>query len=140
MNAAQTTNTHVWQSQRIAVVDDDASVRRSISRLLRAAGFDVFAFESAEAFLNGAATSFACLVLDVQLGGQTGIELYGRLEERRRAIPVVFITSHEEYLDTASPDGRRAWLRKPFEARDLMDAIHRVTIGAKPGDAEPQST
>ena len=120
----------VWQGLRIAVVDDDPSVRRSISRLLRAAGFDVFTFESAEGFLNGATTSFACLVLDVQLGGQTGIDLYGRLEQRGRAIPVVFITSHEEYLDTGSSADRRAWLRKPFEARDLIDAIRRVMTGS----------
>jgi FixJ family two-component response regulator len=125
MSAVQA-NASVRQGWRIAVVDDDPGVRRSISRLLRASGFDVFTFESAEGFLNGATTSFACLVLDVQLGGQTGIGLYGRLEECRRAIPVVFITSHEEYLETASSAERRAWLRKPFEARDLIGAIHRV--------------
>jgi FixJ family two-component response regulator len=130
MTAVQT-HARVRQGWRIAVVDDDPGVRRSISRLLRAAGFDVFTFESAEGFLNGANTSFACLVLDVQLGGQTGVDLYGRLEECRRAIPVVFITSHEEYLDTASAGEGRAWLRKPFEARDLIDAIHRVMAGAE---------
>ena len=123
-------NAGVWQGSRIAVVDDDPSVRRSISRLLRAAGFDAFTFESAENFLNGATKSFACLVLDVQLGGQTGIDLYGRLEQQGRAIPVVFITSHEEYLDTGSSAGRRAWLRKPFEARDLIDSIRRVMTEA----------
>ena len=115
---------------RIAVIDDDASVRRSVSRLLRAAGFDVFAFESAEEFRNGPATLFSCLVLDVQLGGQSGIDLYERLEQCRRILPVVFITSHEEYLATASAVPRRAWLRKPFEARDLIDAIRRVVSEA----------
>ena len=111
---------------RIAVIDDDAGVRRSVSRLLRAAGFDVFTFARAEEFLNGPATSFSCLVLDVQLGGQSGIDLYQQLEQCRRALPVVFITSHEEYLATASSGDRRAWLRKPFEARDLIGAIRRV--------------
>ena len=135
MSAAPTT-VNIRQGSRVAVVDDDPGVRRSISRLLRAAGFDVFTFESAEGFLNGATTSFACLVLDVQLGGQTGIDLYGRLQEGRRAIPVVFITSHEEYLDTASSAGRRAWLRKPFEARDLIDAIQRVMTGAEDKDVD----
>ena len=133
MSTAQA-NTGVRRGWRIAVVDDDPGVRRSISRLLRAAGFDVFTFESAEGFLNGATTSFACLVLDVQLGGQTGIDLYRRLEECRRAIPVVFITSHEEYLDTASAAERCAWLRKPFEARDLIGAIHRVMINSQEGN------
>lgn len=116
---------------RIAVVDDDAGVRRSVSRLLRAAGFDVFTFERAEEFLNGPATSFSCLVLDVQLGGQSGIDLYQHLEQSRRTLPVVFITSHEEYLATASSGDARAWLRKPFEARDLIGAIRRVVKAAE---------
>ena len=136
MSAAQA-NAGIRQGWRIAVVDDDPGVRRSISRLLRAVGFDVFTFESAEGFFDGATTSFACLVLDVQLGGQTGIDLYGRLEECHRAIPVVFITSHEEYLDAASSVDRRVWLRKPFEARDLLGAIHRVMIDAQGGNVAP---
>ena len=136
MSTAQA-NASVRQGWRIAVVDDDPGVRRSISRLLRAAGFDVLTFESAESFLNGATTSFACLVLDVQLGGQTGIDLYGRLEECRRSIPVVFITSHEEYIDSAPSAECRAWLRKPFEARDLLSAIHRVMRVAHGGDVAP---
>ena len=131
------TNATVPRRSRIAVVDDDPGVRRSISRLLRAAGFDVFTFESAESFLNAATPSFACLVLDVQLGGQTGVELHRHLEESRRAIPVVFITSHEEYLETAASAERRAWLRKPFEARDLIDAIHGVTTGVRDQGVAP---
>ena len=111
---------------RVAVVDDDPGVRRSVSRLLRAAGFDVFVFESAEQFLGAAPTAFACLVLDVQLGGQTGVDLYECLDQQQRAVPVVFITSHDEYLAAASADDRRVWLRKPFEAADLIGAIHRI--------------
>ena len=136
INAARA-DADVRPKWRIAVVDDDASVRRSVSRLLRAARFDVFTFESAEAFLNGAMTSFACLVLDVQLGGQTGIGLYEHLEQGGRALPVVFMTSHEEYLEAGSSGRRRAWLRKPFEARDLIGAIYRV-VAAEAGDGAPK--
>lgn len=118
----QVTPTAPW---RIAVVDDDPGVRRSVSRLLRAAGFDVITFESAEAFL-GSVLAFRCLVLDVQLTGQTGLELHRHLERSGRLVPTVFITSHEDYLAAAVSDTQREWLRKPFEARDLIHAIHRL--------------
>lgn len=109
----------------VAVIDDDPGVRRSVSRLLRLAGFEVTTFESAEAFLASSA-AFRCLILDVQLVGLTGLELYRQLEVSGRPVPAIFITSHEDYLADAASDGRRAWLRKPFEAGDLIDAIHRV--------------
>lgn len=109
----------------IAIVDDDPGVRRSVSRLLRVAGFVVTAFESAEAFL-GSTVVFRCLILDVQLTGQTGVELYRQLEGAGRFVPAIFITSHEDYLADAASDAQRLWLRKPFEARDLIRAIHRV--------------
>ena len=67
--SARETDTDIRGRWRIAVVDDDAGVRRSLTRLLRASGFDVLTFGSAEEFLTEAPTSFRCLVLDVQLGG-----------------------------------------------------------------------
>ena len=130
MSAAQT-SASVRPGWRIAVVDDDPGVRRSISRLLRAAGFDVFTFESAVELLEGTPQSFRCLVLDVQLGGQTGLDLYQQLEAGGRVVPVVFITSHEEYLAAPSSGEWRALLRKPFEASDLIGAIRRVVRAAE---------
>jgi FixJ family two-component response regulator len=130
VNAGQT-DADTRPGWRIAIVDDDPGVRRSLTRLLRATGFDVLAFESAEAFLNGTPPSLRCLVLDVQLGGQTGLDLYEQLTARGRVIPVVFITSHEEYLGAPLPSDRRALLRKPFEAPDLIGAIRRVVSAAE---------
>lgn len=112
----------------IALIDDDPGVRRSVSRLLSVAGFDVTTFESAEAFLASPQT-FRCLILDVQLTGQTGLELYHRLEDAGRLLPAIFITSHEDYLADGTSDGRRMWLRKPFDATDLVAAIRLVVTG-----------
>jgi len=67
----------------------------------------------------------------VQLGGRTGLDLYDQLEECGRVVPVVFITSHEEYLGAPSSSGRRAVLRKPFEAPDLIGAIRRVVTSSQ---------
>jgi FixJ family two-component response regulator len=125
VNAGQT-DADIRPGWRIAIVDDDPGVRRSLTRLLRASGFDVVTFGSAEEFLEGTPTSVRCLVLDVQLGGQTGLDLYDQPEECGRGVPVVFITSHEEYLGVPSSSDRRALLRKPFEASDLIGAIRRV--------------
>ena len=116
---------------RIAVVDDDPGVRRSLTRLLGASGFEALTFESAEEFLRGTPASFRCLVLDVQLGGQTGMDLYDQLVACGHVVPVVFITSHEEYLGALSSSDRRALLRKPFEAPDLIGAIRRVVTAAE---------
>ena len=115
---------------RVAVVDDDEGVLRSVCRLLRTADFDVTSFPSAEAFL-ASQTAFRCLVLDVQLTGQTGVELYHHLEKSGQAPPAVFITSHEEYLSSAASSDRLEWLRKPFEARDLILAIRRLVQAAE---------
>jgi FixJ family two-component response regulator len=128
------TDTDIRPGWRIAIVDDDPGVRRSLTRLLRASGFDVLTFESAEEFLKGTPPSFRCLVLDVQLGGQTGFDLYQQLEACGRILPVVFITSHEEYLTEPLATGQRALLRKPFEACDLIGAIRRV-VSASERDA-----
>ena len=129
--SARETDTDIRGCWRIAVVDDDTGVRRSLTRLLRASGFDVLTFGSAQEFLTGAPTSFRCLVLDVQLGGQTGLDLYDQLEESGRGVPVVFITSHEEYLGSPSSSDQRMLLRKPFEASDLIAAICRVVRAAE---------
>ncbi len=113
----------------IAVIDDDPGVRRSVARLLRTAGFGVATFESAEAFLSGDGT-FQCLVVDIQLTGQGGLELDRQLAQSDRSAPIVFITSHEDYVANMASDETHIWLRKPFEASDLMNAIGRLTAPA----------
>src|SRR5512137_2546387 len=80
----------------VAVVDDDESVCRSFSRLLRIAGFQPVTYPSAETFLEDTKRPrFDCLVLDIQLAGMSGLELSHRLAAVKDGTPVVFITAHD---------------------------------------------
>ncbi len=81
----------------VAVVDDDESLCRSLARLLRASGIHAVTYLSAEAFLDDSQRcEFDCLVLDVQLGGMSGIELNQRLAASDSTTPVIFLTAYEE--------------------------------------------
>jgi FixJ family two-component response regulator len=115
--------------QVVAVIDDDPAMRKAIERLLGAKGFDVEAFASAEAFLAAAAASEAtCLVLDIHLGGMSGIELRRHLAESGSRLPVVFITAldDEATRKQAMEAGCVAFLRKPFLSHLLIDAIEKA--------------
>jgi FixJ family two-component response regulator len=81
----------------VGVVDDDESVRRSLARLLRAAGMQATTYASAEEFRADVRhPRFDCLVLDVQLPGMSGVELRNRLVAEGVAIPVIFVTGHDD--------------------------------------------
>ena len=115
--------------QVVAVIDDDPAMLKAIERLLGAKGFDVEAFASAEAFLAGAAASEAtCLVLDIHLGGMSGIELRRRLVESGSRLPVIFITALDDDATRkeAMEAGCVAFLRKPFLSHLLIDAIEKA--------------
>ena len=87
----------------VVVIDDDLSVRRSLARLLRASGFDVSTYPSAEAFLGSpAADTSICLVLDIHLGGMNGLELADCLDQRERSVPIVFISAQDGSLPAAA--------------------------------------
>jgi FixJ family two-component response regulator len=110
----------------VFVVDDDPSVRRGLTRLLRSGGLNAEAFASAEDFLRRAACDCpCCLVLDVRMPGMTGLELQQRLAQRAR-IPIVFITAHDdpETRGRAMDAGALDYLTKPFEDEALLDAVH----------------
>lgn len=114
---------------RVAVVDDDESFARAIGRLLRASGFGTSVYPSAEAFLqNLAAEPVACLVLDIQLGGMSGLDLDRHLVEMGAKIPVIFVTAleDEEHSQEARQIGCSAYLRKPVSGRLLVGAIQRA--------------
>lgn len=117
----------------IAIVDDDESVRRSLHRLVRSAGYAVETFASAEDFLawlpRGQA---ACLVLDVNMRAMSGLQL-----QKRLAVPVVFITAHDDAstLELIEKSGAAGHLSKPFDDTAVLDAIRRA-VGADP---EPTS-
>ena len=114
----------------VIVVDDDPLMLGAVGRLLKAHGFDVRVFESAEAFLGEEGTTeAACLVLDIGLGGMTGIELGRRLAAEGYQLPIIFITGDDNAgaYDEAMATGCVAFLRKPFPATQLIGAITRAT-------------
>ena len=113
----------------VAVVDDDLSIRKSIERLLNAHGFTTEVFASAEAFLSrGYLNQITCLVLDIHLGGMSGIELQRQLVAAGTKLPVIFITAiDEEDLELAALEaGCVAYLHKPFPAASLIGAIRKA--------------
>ena len=110
----------------VYVVDDDAPLRRALRRLLRAAGFDVETFESAEAFLAARHTSPPdCLVLDIRLGALSGFDLYDRLRNSGLSAPVIFITGHDDAAtrEQARKIDAAGYIRKPFDETSLISAI-----------------
>ena len=116
----------------ICVVDDDASVLRALRRLLRAGEFAVETFDSAEAFLRSEHRGDAhCLVVDVHLGGLSGLELQERLTAAGTRTPVVFITAHDDAVtrERARRAGAVDYLRKPFDDATLLSAVQRAIGG-----------
>ena len=113
----------------VVVVDDDTSILKGLERLLNASGFDTEVFSSAEAFLAGTgAREATCLVLDIHLGGMSGIELRRRLAASGSAVPVIFMTAFDDDSthEQAVAAGCVACLHKPFPARLLIGAIERA--------------
>jgi FixJ family two-component response regulator len=116
----------VLDKKIVFVVDDDVAVLRSLERLLNASGFSAEVFESAEAFSESADTDHGlCVVLDVNLKASCGIELRRRLAASGSTLPVIFVTANdsEHVRRTAIDAGCVAYLRKPFPAKSLFDAI-----------------
>ena len=110
----------------VYIVEDDKSFLKSMERLLRAAGYRVAASASAHSFL--ARTSIrrpACLLLDVQLPDIDGLNLQQRLIESGSSLPVIFMTGHGNIPMSvqAMKKGAVDFLPKPFEARDLLNAV-----------------
>lgn len=115
------------KGERVSVVDDSESVRESLPGLLEQAGYSVQTFDSAEAFLAAEALNQTdCLVLDVALPGMSGPALQRQLERLGRAMPIVFITAHEDAgLGRRLCDqGASACLFKPFSDSALLEAVH----------------
>ena len=114
----------------IAVVDDDSSTLDAVGLLLDAHGFESRVFDSAEAFLErDSAERVDCLLLDIHLGGLSGIGLRRRLTASGSTLPVIFMTA----LDDAAIHGQAlsagcvAYLQKPIHARQLIEAIDKAT-------------
>src|ERR1700757_1739369 len=108
------------------VIDDDPGVRDSLGKLLRSAGFRVNLFGSVSEFLAADPPEGpACLVLDVRLPGQSGLELQRELASAKRQLPIIFITGHGDIPMSvqAMKGGAIEFLTKPFREQDLLDAI-----------------
>jgi len=113
----------------IAVIDDDESVCRSMSRLLRAAHLHPIAYSSAEDFLaDTKRPKFDCLLLDIQLKGMSGLDLRQRLAAVKDATPVVFITAHDdpEMRAQAEASDCAGYFRKTDAGAEVLAAIRRT--------------
>jgi FixJ family two-component response regulator len=113
----------------VYVIDDDASVRKSLDRLIRSVGLDVKTFLSAREFLSyNPPDRPGCLVLDVKMPGMTGTELQEALTVANRSIPIIFITGfgNVPLSVQAMKAGAFDFLEKPFDDNTLIKAIHRA--------------
>jgi FixJ family two-component response regulator len=113
----------------IAIVDDDESVCRAISRLLRSLGMNTDTFTSGHEFIEHIEAMRSvhtdCVVLDVQMPGMNGLEVQELLARREKPLPVVFITAHDEadVRERALRAGAVAFLRKPFSEEMFLNAL-----------------
>ena len=113
----------------VIVVDDNPDFLKGVTRLLTVHGFSVRTFSSAEALLDGnCVQTAACLLLDIHLGGISGLELHRRLAASGSKCPVIFMTAvdDEATRKEAMATGCVAYLRKPFEPQLLLDAIGKA--------------
>jgi FixJ family two-component response regulator len=110
----------------VFVVDDDASIREALKSLLRSAGTRVELFNSATAFLKSRRPdAAACLVLDIRMPGENGLDFQAKLAEAKIRIPIIFITGHGDIPMSvrAMKAGAVEFLTKPFRDQDLLDAV-----------------
>jgi FixJ family two-component response regulator len=118
----------------IAIVDDDASIRRSLLRVVQSAGYKAETFGSAREFLDWLPSNqAACLVLDVKMGEMDGFDLQERL-----AVPIIFITAHDDRSTLAriEKSGAAGHLLKPFEAQAVLTAIGRAVQTSRDGNGQ----
>lgn len=116
----------------ILVVDDDLGMLRSIRRLLREHGYDSVLFSSAESFQKHHDFENAlCIVLDINLNDESGIEVRHRLKDAGISLPVIYITANDSHATrmAATESGCLAYLIKPFPAKSLIEPIQKVSAG-----------
>jgi FixJ family two-component response regulator len=121
-------NSNRLEPPLVVVVDDDASFRRAVGRLIRLWGFRTSTFPSAEEFLRlGVHTD--CIVLDLHLEGMSGLELQSVLLERKNVIPIIFISAMDDAdaRRRALDAGAAAYLEKPFDDHRLLEVLQAVT-------------
>ena len=127
----------------VYVVDDDEGVRDSLQWLLEGKDYRVRCYDSAETFLSRYdAREVACLIVDIRMGGMTGLELQDRLVERKSPLPIVFITGHGDVpmaVDTMKK-GAMDFIQKPFQEEALVNLVERMLEQAKEAFAGHQQS
>jgi RNA polymerase sigma factor (sigma-70 family) len=127
----------------VFLIDDDPSVRKALTRLIRSAGYQVQAFASAQDFLEcgtGAHEDSACLVLDVRMPGLSGLDLQRELSATTTPLPIIFITGHGDIPMTvkAMKNGAVDFLPKPVEGKELLKAVEQALARADEESRERQ--
>jgi FixJ family two-component response regulator len=115
----------------VAVVEDDEAYRVAVQRLLKAAGFSVQSYASAEDFLSsGRQHDTGCLISDIRMPGMSGLDLQARLNAEQCPIPTIFITAHgdEKLRLQAMRGGAVKFLAKPFDSEILLEGV-RAALG-----------
>ncbi len=124
----------------VFVVDDDDSVRKSLGRLLRTAGFDVRLYAEPERFLAEVTpTPSACIILDLTLPRVDGLTIASRLQRRGIVIPIIVLTAREDAVTrrAALESGATWFFQKPVQDRLLIEAVEQA-IGPRPGRTPAQ--
>ncbi len=114
------------KSRKVAIVDDDAAVRKALGRLLASAGYSTLTFGSARSFLDDPRwNDVGCVLIDVRMPEIDGLELQTRLAASGVTLPTIFITAHNsaEVEARAGAGGALVVLHKPFEDVALLDAV-----------------
>lgn len=126
----------------VYVVDDDEAVRDSLQWMLEGKDYRVRCFDSAESFLSRFDTrEVACLIVDIRMGGMTGLELQSKLIESNSPLPLAFITGHGDVpmaVDTMKK-GAMDFIQKPFDEPQLLLLVERMLEQAKGSFAEYQN-
>ena len=137
----ESSNSLLPKKGTVYVVDDDEAVRDSVQWLLEGKGYRVRCFDSAESFLSRYdPREVACLLVDIRMGGMTGLELQTRLIEIRSPLPIVFITGHGDVpmaVDTMKK-GAMDFIQKPFKEADLVRLVEQMLDHAKDSFADSQ--
>jgi FixJ family two-component response regulator len=123
-------NVPVETNKQVAIVDDDPSLCRSLARLLRLAGYEASSFHSAEEFLADAGRArFGCVLADIQLGGMSGLEMQRAMSAQGEALPVIFVTAHDEPAARAEAacGGCAAFFSKTEDGARILDAVRCAT-------------